>query len=338
MKIRAIFLIFTLLISAGFLNSVSAGNLCEDQCQLTITFPDGGSIEAVESFSITFGEGGFINYGAVVTGYASGQILNIDQGQSLQFDAGGELDLGTAGNIEYSDLSVSSTGIFSVVALGGAERINIYSLTLSDVTLDLSSNSDLVIQTGGALNLNQPHNLVTVGTGSGTVTLTSGSGGVSMSTGTIETGSGTVVDPGSVTLTTGGAEVSISSGSVVDGVLQESIFLTLTSGSNGDVSINAIDAQSPIVIQSPITIADNVLLDDLSLLQGLTINMQDGASCQVVNDQCVTDSGTIYVLKDGALKISDDNTSDGSSGFDPLLILFSSLLFIGRLRFKFQYQ
>ena len=303
MKTNISYLIFTLFFLAGFYNPATAGNLCEDQCQLTITFPEGGSIEAVESFSITFGEGGFVNDGAVTTGYASGQILNFALGQTLQFTAGGELNLGAAGNIEYTNISVSSTGIFSVVALGGAEIINIYALTLTDVTLDLSANSNLVIHASGSLFLNQPQNPVTGGTGTGAV-----------------------IGSGTLTLNSGSGAVSINSGSVVDGVLQGSN-LSLTSDSNGGISINEIDPQLPIVIQSP--------LDDLISLQGLTIDLQDGASCQVVNEQCITDSGTIYVLKDGALTLSDEtgsNVSSGSSGFDPWLVLFSSLLLIARRR------
>jgi len=56
-------LFFTLL----FTHNVLATNLCATSCDLIVTFPDGGSIEAVEALAITFGTGGEFNLGAVGT-------------------------------------------------------------------------------------------------------------------------------------------------------------------------------------------------------------------------------------------------------------------------------
>ena len=61
-----------------------AGKLCESSCDaLTISFPDGGSIEAVEALSFQFGDGGVLNDGSVTTGYSSGDLLSLAAGETL---------------------------------------------------------------------------------------------------------------------------------------------------------------------------------------------------------------------------------------------------------------
>ena len=94
-----------------FANSVFAANLCDTSCNLTITFPGGGSIEATEALAFTFGTGGVLDLGATgtintavqpsSTDFSTGGTLALAVGESITFDAGGSLDLGTGGAIDF---------------------------------------------------------------------------------------------------------------------------------------------------------------------------------------------------------------------------------------------
>ncbi len=135
-------LFFTLLFFLAFAGtSYAAANssLCDASCNLTISFPDGGAITAIEPLTIVFGESGFINDGATTTGYSAGDTVSLAAGESLSFAAGGMLDLGAAGNIEYTSMRIDTSGDIDITAVGGAEQITIQDLELTGGTLTLNS-------------------------------------------------------------------------------------------------------------------------------------------------------------------------------------------------------
>lgn len=96
--------LFSLIFLFLFANSAFAANLCDTSCNLTITFPSGGSIEVTEALMFTFGTGGVLELGATgtintavqpdSTDYSAGGTLVLAAGESITFDAGGSLDLG----------------------------------------------------------------------------------------------------------------------------------------------------------------------------------------------------------------------------------------------------
>jgi hypothetical protein len=97
-----------------FSHNVLADNLCDASCELTITFPDGGSIEATEALIITFGIDGTLNLGTTGTVNSNPQPADIDfsaggslpfaQGESITFGDNGSITLGAGGNIDYSNM------------------------------------------------------------------------------------------------------------------------------------------------------------------------------------------------------------------------------------------
>ena len=73
-----------LLLPLLFSSNLLASDLCDSSCDLSITFPDGGSIEAVKDIEIEFGTGGYITNNGVTTGYSKGDDLELDSGESLR--------------------------------------------------------------------------------------------------------------------------------------------------------------------------------------------------------------------------------------------------------------
>ncbi len=103
--------------------------LCDASCDLLITFPNGGSIEAVEGLNITFGNGGELNLGEAGTVNRYPQPINLDfltggnlslvLGESITFGDNGFITLGEGGNIEYSKMCIVSTGGVVIKAVWG---------------------------------------------------------------------------------------------------------------------------------------------------------------------------------------------------------------------------
>ena len=129
-------LIFLFLLS----NSAFAANLCDTSCNLTISFPAGGSIEATEALTFTFGTGGVLDLGATgtintvvqpaSTDFSTGGTLVLAAGESISFDAGGSLDLGTGGNLDYSNIMLTTEGDIDIQSIGGTESILLNSITI----------------------------------------------------------------------------------------------------------------------------------------------------------------------------------------------------------------
>jgi hypothetical protein len=150
------------LLSFFFANNLFASNLCDSSCDLSITFPDGGSIAAVEALSITFGEGAFVNNGVVITGYSAGDVLSLSAGEIINFQNNGSFELG-GGNIDYSDILIISNGVVNLAAVEGDKKIFIYNMTLLG-SAALNVSSDVEVNENGLLHIFG--GLVTVSTGS----------------------------------------------------------------------------------------------------------------------------------------------------------------------------
>ena len=135
-------------------NSVFATNLCDSNCELTITFPSGGSIEAIDSALFSFGTGGILDLGETGTintaiqsssnDYSSGGTLSLAAGESISFGINGSLNIGAGGNINYTNISLDSDGILTLTATGGNEIINLSSLTAIGTTLLNVSGSTIL--------------------------------------------------------------------------------------------------------------------------------------------------------------------------------------------------
>lgn len=140
--------LFLLILLSG---KTFAANLCDASCDLSISFPDGGSILAVKSLTITFGNGGFINNGSVVTGYSAGDVVSVAEGNTIDFQSNGSLDLGN-GNIDYTAIMITSNGVMNLAATQGDSKIYIYDVTLlGNAALNL--DSDIEVVTGGAFHM-----------------------------------------------------------------------------------------------------------------------------------------------------------------------------------------
>ena len=128
--------------------SVFAGNLCDAECSLSITFPDGGSIVAVEPLTFVYSEGGYINDGIVTTGYASGESRSLAAGESIEFQSGGALDVGVGGNLEYTSILIATNGVIDATANGGSEKIFLREMRfIGELTFVLHSDTE-VVETG----------------------------------------------------------------------------------------------------------------------------------------------------------------------------------------------
>lgn len=132
--------------------SVHAGNLCDAACSLSITFPGGGQIDAVEPLTITFGDTGLVDTAGSLTAYLDGETLTLNAGESLVFGNGGTFDIGTVGNIDYTNMAITTDGQITLTAVGGGEQIQIPpSGRLAVVNASLTIHSSFTIS--GTLDL-----------------------------------------------------------------------------------------------------------------------------------------------------------------------------------------
>ena len=126
-------------------------------CDFVITFPDGGSIEATQALTITFGAGGALNLGATGTvntnpqpislDYSAGGSLVLAPGESITFDDNGSMLLGTGGNIDYTDIVFISTGGANLTAVSGTKSIVIEKIVING-GLNITLNAEIVSNNG----------------------------------------------------------------------------------------------------------------------------------------------------------------------------------------------
>ena len=132
-------------LSLIFASNLFASNLCDSSCNLSITFPDGGSIEAVKTLTVTFGDGGYVNDGVVMTEYSAGDALSLAAGEAINFQANGSFEIGTGGNIDYSNILIVSNGVMNLAAIGNSEKVLIQDMILlGTATLNISSNFEIL--------------------------------------------------------------------------------------------------------------------------------------------------------------------------------------------------
>ena len=169
-----------------FTNSAFAVNLCDSSCNLTISFPSGGSITAVESLTFTFGDAGLVDTVATNTAYVQGNTLILGVGEVLAFGAGGSLDLGTGGNLDYTNVTITTDGVIDVLAVGGTETVTLSTTTVTGGAI--FNISGLFFNVQGGLAVDSTLNIISsdpnVTTGCGT-TAASGSLTLSGSTSTV---------------------------------------------------------------------------------------------------------------------------------------------------------
>ena len=108
-----------------FASYANAENLCDENCSLTITFPDGGEIIADQAITITFGDNGLVNTVSSNTAYLANETLSLAVGESLVFESNGYFDLGSGGNIDYTDLTINTNGEITLTANEGSQAIRI---------------------------------------------------------------------------------------------------------------------------------------------------------------------------------------------------------------------
>jgi len=299
---------FTLLFS----HNVFADNLCHASCELTITFPGGGSIEAVEALTLTFGDGGVVNDGSATTGYAAGDSVVLLAGESITFGTEGLLTLGAGGNITYTDMRFITTGGASIKAVGGSRTITIANLVISgglNITLDAINivvNGNLNLDSGGTLNL-------------------------IADTGAIEPAVCSIQDPAAGTLTLSSSTPILTTGTCSNIATILSIGPTVFTV--GTIDPNATLTGTGTITLTPtiggggvITLEPQALTPELLLTfpDGTDLQTDDGNTCTLTAGECVAATGAKYVVVGG--KLVPEASGDGNAALGWFLLLLASCL------------
>ena len=128
-----------------------SSNLCNVSCNLTIGFPDGGTLTATERLTITFGNGGEINLGATGVINAAiqprslspvgGEAFTLEAGESISFDVGGFINTGTTGNLDYTNIEVTTDVNIDAVLGYGSTQINLFDIAATGTgVVQISTN------------------------------------------------------------------------------------------------------------------------------------------------------------------------------------------------------
>ena len=299
-------LLFFSLVMAMLIQAASAQNLCSTACELTLNFTHGGTIEAIETLTITFGEGGFINDGAVTTGYAVDETLQLNAGETLLFGTGGAFSLGNSGNIDYSAMNLVTGDIVITALSGGSVSLHGNSSFKVDGTFEL--NSDLTLS--AELDLS-----ASTGTSSsGDVTLTSGTGTITVEPET----------SGSIMLANN--EIISSSAPAIP-LLEVNLVETPNVVTIAPVEVTPVETAPVEITTLQVSAAQlsSITQQDLIALEGVTIPLDDNNSCTIQNGVCIDSAGTTYELVEGKFVQIQGNTS-GSLDLSALLFLFSMLM------------
>lgn len=323
MKILLLVLVLFSLIPSAY-----AENLCDESCEFSVTFPQGGRLEAIDELTLTFGPDGELILGTAGTvntaipplsvDFSSAGTLVLSAGESITFGSGGALVLGTGGYIDGLSYNLYTTGDICIDSSGEIKNFN-------------NTNGNIYL-TGG----NQTINFTCGWNASGTQSLASPSSALNstitsgvnlnLANSTIISGTGSILVPQSATLTIGDVEAVV----VGD-------FL-LSSGSGVIDTSNTGIIYSNTELASPLPELEfQPLSSFFDTLNGLELTTSDGGICQVTAPECVTDDGTIYVLStEGNLvkkEAANDSSASGNSGSTGLpmtgllmivLVLFSA--------------
>lgn len=239
---------------AGFnLNGVvidTLPRLCNSSCDLTIVFPDGGTLTATEALRVYFGVGGFIDLGDTGTVNASAQpdtlvfpdggSLVLDPGESITFDVGGSIRTAPGGNLAYTRVAVTTDVSIDAVLDEGSESVDLLDLTVDGsgtvtVSVDGIINLNGSISAGDANLLFDSVSAITIKDSTGATTAECSS---TSNDGTVVTLSSTssLVSPGTSCVG------SISVGGVTGGIINLSESATIAV--NTDVTIAEVEAEA----------------------------------------------------------------------------------------------
>ena len=171
--------------------------LCDTSCDLTISFPNGGTLTATEELTFTFGVGGVINLGeggsvnvAVQPAslvFSTGGTLTLDVGESITFGVGGFINTVSGGDFNYTDIEVTTDVDFEVLLDEGSTQINVSKIVASGGG-SLTITADGVVNIIGSLSVD------------GEISITSSSAISQTSSGIITADSLSTVSSGGTTL------------------------------------------------------------------------------------------------------------------------------------------
>lgn len=294
-------LLFSSLVLAMLTQPASAQTLCSTSCELNINFTDGGSIEAVEALTITFGEGGFINDGVVTTGFAKDENVQLNAGESLVFSAGAEFNLGSAGNIDYSAMNLNASDI--IISAPSAGIVSVHGDSSFTVGNTFELNSDLSLSAELDLSVSA------TATPSSGATLMSGTGSITVQPGT----TGAIILANNQVISSSTATVSL----VEINQIQTSNVVIID-----PIVISPIE--TPIVIP-PLEITP-LTQESLVDMEGFTMSTEDGSDCTIQNGVCIDSQGITYVLVAGKF-VQQQSRVSGGFNLPGLLFLFSLLVF-----------
>lgn len=260
------------LLSTVFSANLLAATLCDGSCEFIVTFPQGGSIQATEALTLTFGAGGELILGEAGTvntnpqpnslDFSANGTLALAAGDSIGFGANGQINLGTGGNIDYSSLTILSDGQARLVAVGATQTVTIDNLVLSgNLSLSIEANT---VSVSSSFNAGASTELVFI-TDSTTVdssvcSLQDSSNGVTLSTldFSVDSCSGIAtslkLDP--ATLTVGSIDPN-SSLTIQQQTFTGEIVLTDTPGSSGAAAFQPIDLYLLLLLFLPAWISNN---------------------------------------------------------------------------------
>lgn len=133
-----------------------AFNLCDFSCDLTISFPDGGTLTATDILLFEFGNDGVIDLGEggslnmdnqpASLDFSVGETLFLTTGESITFGVGGYINTSTGGNFKYKEIEVTTDVNIDAVLDVGSEKINLFDITAT-------GTGDITISTGGLINV-----------------------------------------------------------------------------------------------------------------------------------------------------------------------------------------
>ena len=256
--------LFILIFFILFSHSSLATNLCDTSCKLSISFPTGGTIEATEALTFTFGIDGALDLGETgtintaiqisSTEFSAGDQLTLSKDESISFDAGGSLNLSVGGNLDYSNITIISDGVV-ILAVDVIKALNLNNISfigtgsLVVTVTTIETNGSLL--EGGDLFINTPA-VIDVDSTQDTC-LTSSSSSVTMTTGRFEP----VVIETEVLCNTLIVDAGITSASIINGAViagplpVEGVIvdagITSASNINSAVAVGTLSVESVII-------------------------------------------------------------------------------------------
>ena len=282
-----------------FSSTINASDLCNTSCEATITFPDGGYIEASESIVITFGAGGSIYLGEAGTintaiqpasiDFSNGGTLELATGESITFDVGGSLHLGDGGNLNYSNIAINTTSALEINAIGESSEININQIH-SENNISITTNSDTI-------------NINNASITTGAITISSADSNIVMNP-----------ELDAVVITDYPYSCPVSAGTTLE-------YDHLT-GVPNSLCIE-YDFEPPILTASVLISRPGFEIDlDSATIETVWELLVSGdlLSCEIISDdRCVLENGKEYKLVDGEWLPAD---SGGTTNLTTLLLLF----------------